>query len=173
MTTLDRDRSRAGWLRPTARGLTPASVELAASTKRSGAGSTAPTVAFRMDEAAALLHPVAPVRVGLDILGGLLAMLILPGPTCVAWVAGGLTVEIWGWFATRTQKTPDGELIATMRDATEERARAEELEETRRTRRMLSEAAGMSWVAGCIACACRKRRIALHDVNDIQQIIVG
>src|ERR1700722_5528889 len=103
MTTLDRDRSRAGWLRPTARGLTPALAEHGASPKRSEAGSTAPTVAFRMDEAAPLLHPVAPVRVGLDILGGLLAMLILPGPTCVAWVAGGLTVEIWGWFATRAQ----------------------------------------------------------------------
>jgi PAS domain S-box-containing protein len=53
----------------------------------------------------------------------------------------------WGWFASRTQKMPDGELIVTMRDATEERARAEELEETRRTRRLLSESAGIgTWV---------------------------
>ncbi|MFI4966124.1 MAG: PAS domain S-box protein [Caulobacterales bacterium] len=53
----------------------------------------------------------------------------------------------WGWFASRTQKTPDGDLIVTMRDATEERARAEELEETRRTRRLLSESAGIgTWV---------------------------
>ena len=49
----------------------------------------------------------------------------------------------WGWFASRTQKMPDGQLIVTMRDATEERARADELEETRRTRRLLSEAAGI------------------------------
>jgi PAS domain S-box-containing protein len=49
----------------------------------------------------------------------------------------------WGWFASRTQKMQDGELIVTMRDATEERARAEELEETRRTRRLLSETAGI------------------------------
>ena len=47
------------------------------------------------------------------------------------------------WFAARTQKAVDGSLIVTMRDATEERARAEELEEVRRTRRLLSEAAGI------------------------------
>ena len=53
----------------------------------------------------------------------------------------------WGWFASRTQKMPDGELIVTMRDATEERARAEELEETRRMRRDLSESAGIgTWL---------------------------
>ncbi|HEV7386339.1 MAG TPA: PAS domain-containing protein [Phenylobacterium sp.] len=53
----------------------------------------------------------------------------------------------WGWFASRTQKMADGELIVTMRDATEERARAEELEETRRTRRLLGESAGIgTWM---------------------------
>jgi PAS domain S-box-containing protein len=53
----------------------------------------------------------------------------------------------WGWFASRTQKMANGELIVTMRDASEERARAEELEETRRTRRLLSESAGIgTWV---------------------------
>ncbi|HLZ75229.1 ATP-binding protein [Phenylobacterium sp.] len=55
--------------------------------------------------------------------------------------------ETWGWFASRTQKMPDGELIVTMRDATEERARSEELEETRRLRRELSESAGIgTWL---------------------------
>ncbi|MGZ6019891.1 MAG: ATP-binding protein, partial [Phenylobacterium sp.] len=55
--------------------------------------------------------------------------------------------ESWGWFASRTQKMPDGELIVTMRDATDERARAEELEETRRLRRELSESAGIgTWL---------------------------
>jgi PAS domain S-box-containing protein len=53
----------------------------------------------------------------------------------------------WGWFASRTQKMANGELIVTMRDASEERARAEELEETRRTRRLLAESAGIgTWV---------------------------
>jgi PAS domain S-box-containing protein len=47
------------------------------------------------------------------------------------------------WFAARSQKMPNGDIIVTMRDATEERARADELEETRRTRRLLSESAGI------------------------------
>jgi PAS domain S-box-containing protein len=47
------------------------------------------------------------------------------------------------WFAARTQKMPNGEYIGTLRDATDERARAEELEDTRRMRRQLSESAGI------------------------------
>ena len=47
------------------------------------------------------------------------------------------------WFAARTQKMPNGEYVGTLRDATEERARATELEETRRSRRLLSESAGI------------------------------
>ncbi len=47
------------------------------------------------------------------------------------------------WFSARTQRMPNGDYIASLRDASEERARAEELEETRRTRRQLSEAAGI------------------------------
>jgi PAS domain S-box-containing protein len=35
------------------------------------------------------------------------------------------------WFAARTQKLANGDFVATLRDATEERARAEELDETR------------------------------------------
>jgi PAS domain S-box-containing protein len=51
------------------------------------------------------------------------------------------------WFAARTQKMPNGEFIGALRDATAERGRAEELEETRRTRRLLSESAGIgTWV---------------------------
>ncbi len=51
------------------------------------------------------------------------------------------------WFAARTQKMPNGEFIGTLRDATAERARAEELEETRRFRRELSESAGIgTWL---------------------------
>jgi PAS domain S-box-containing protein len=51
------------------------------------------------------------------------------------------------WFAARTQKTASGDYIASLRDANDQRARAEELEETRRTRRLLSESAGIgTWV---------------------------
>jgi len=53
----------------------------------------------------------------------------------------------WSWFASRTQKMPDGQLIVTMRDASEDRAHASELEETRRTRRLLGESAGIgTWL---------------------------
>ena len=31
----------------------------------------------------------------------------------------------------------------------------------------------MAWVAGCIACAYRKRLVALHDIDDVEQIVVG
>jgi PAS domain S-box-containing protein len=51
------------------------------------------------------------------------------------------------WFAARTQKLANGDFVATLRDATEERARAEELDETRRMRRELSESAGIgTWL---------------------------
>jgi PAS domain S-box-containing protein len=51
------------------------------------------------------------------------------------------------WFSARTQKMPNGDYIASLHDASEERARAEELEETRRTRRQLSERAGIgTWL---------------------------
>ncbi|HXA38257.1 MAG TPA: PAS domain-containing protein [Phenylobacterium sp.] len=51
------------------------------------------------------------------------------------------------WFSARTQKMPNGDFIGTLRDATEERAQAEELEDTRRARRLLSESAGIgTWV---------------------------
>ena len=47
------------------------------------------------------------------------------------------------WFASRIQKMPDGNFLGVMRDASEERARADELEEIRRSRRLLSESAGI------------------------------
>jgi len=46
-------------------------------------------------------------------------------------------------FAARSQKMADGSLIVTMRDLTEARAHAEELQEVRHTRRLLSEASGI------------------------------
>jgi PAS domain S-box-containing protein len=51
------------------------------------------------------------------------------------------------WFAARTQRLANGDFVATLRDATEERARADELEGTRRTRRLLGESAGIgTWI---------------------------
>ncbi|MEO8113447.1 MAG: ATP-binding protein, partial [Phenylobacterium sp.] len=49
----------------------------------------------------------------------------------------------WRWFAGRAQKTAEGRLIVIMRDATEERVRATELQEARRTRKLLGAAAGI------------------------------
>jgi len=47
------------------------------------------------------------------------------------------------WVAGRRQATADGFHIVSMRDATAERARAEELDEARRTRKMLGASAGV------------------------------
>jgi PAS domain S-box-containing protein len=47
------------------------------------------------------------------------------------------------WYRARTTRMPNGDYIGMARDATEERARAAEIEEVRRTRRLLSESAGI------------------------------
>ena len=47
------------------------------------------------------------------------------------------------WFSGYHQKMPDGDRIGVLRDVTEDRARNAELEEARRTRQMLAEAAGI------------------------------
>ena len=47
------------------------------------------------------------------------------------------------WMASRSQKLPDGSVMVTMRDATAERARQFELEDGRRTRKLLGTAAGI------------------------------
>jgi len=47
------------------------------------------------------------------------------------------------WIAARRQMTADGYHIVSMRDATAERARTQELEEARRTRKMLGASAGV------------------------------
>jgi PAS domain S-box-containing protein len=49
----------------------------------------------------------------------------------------------WRWFAARRQMMPNGLHICTMRDATEQRAHAQELGEARRTRKLLGVAAGI------------------------------
>ncbi|MEW5684715.1 MAG: PAS domain-containing protein [Pseudomonadota bacterium] len=47
------------------------------------------------------------------------------------------------WFAARGQRMADGSFIVTLRDATADRARREEVEEARRTRKALGASAGI------------------------------
>jgi PAS domain S-box-containing protein len=47
------------------------------------------------------------------------------------------------WFSGYHQRMPDGDRVGVLRDVTEDRARDAELEEARRTRQMLSTAAGI------------------------------
>ncbi len=49
----------------------------------------------------------------------------------------------WRWFSGRAQLTDNGLMIGVLRDATEDQARQAELQEARRTRLLLSEAAGV------------------------------
>ncbi len=63
---------------------------------------------------------------------------ITEGDVRVRLKAGG-----WRWYAARRQITDDGVHIVTLRDIAEARARATELEEARRTRQLLSVAAGI------------------------------
>jgi PAS domain S-box-containing protein len=49
----------------------------------------------------------------------------------------------WHWYANRRQRLPDGCQAVTLRDATEGRAHREELEEARRTRKVLGAEAGI------------------------------
>ena len=49
----------------------------------------------------------------------------------------------WRWFEGRAQLTEDGRIIGLVRDVTEERARQSELDESRMTRLLVSEAAGI------------------------------
>jgi PAS domain S-box-containing protein len=49
----------------------------------------------------------------------------------------------WRWFAARRQMMANGLHICTMRDAADARARAAELEDARRTRKMLGASAGI------------------------------
>ncbi|MDO8911090.1 MAG: PAS domain S-box protein [Phenylobacterium sp.] len=47
------------------------------------------------------------------------------------------------WFEGRSQLTDDGQIIGTLRDATQDRERQAEVEDARRTRLLLSESAGV------------------------------
>ena len=64
---------------------------------------TPATLAMRLDEAAKVVHPMAPVRLVLYLLGGLMAAPVLPWRTYAAWIAAGFVLEIGCWFATLAQ----------------------------------------------------------------------
>ena len=60
-----------------------------------------PTLALRLDEAAAAVHTVVRVKLVLSLIGGLTAALLLSGRVAAAWVAGAFAIEFWCWLATR------------------------------------------------------------------------
>jgi len=60
-----------------------------------------PTLALRLDEAAVAVRAVLPVRIGIDVLAGVTAAMLLPLAVCLVWVAGALALEVWSWIATR------------------------------------------------------------------------
>lgn len=64
-------------------------------------GRVRPTWSQRFDEAAAPWHEVAAPKVGLSLVAALAAAMILPGALCIAWAAGMIAIEVWGWRVTR------------------------------------------------------------------------
>jgi len=84
-----------------------------------------------------IYHPddVPPIRARVQSMG--------PGQVHESQVRVLMKDGDWRWCAARSQKMPDGCFIVTMRDATAQRAHQEELDEARRTRRMLGTAAGV------------------------------
>jgi PAS domain S-box-containing protein len=71
-----------------------------------------PTLAARLDEATPAVHQVSGVRAALTLGGGWAVSTILPATVCVGWVAVGLGLELWAWFAARP---PSPERPATSR----------------------------------------------------------
>ena len=61
------------------------------------------TLAAALDQAAAPLFPVIPVKAVFAVLGAAAGMLLLPSSLCLAWILGCLIIEVWGWFAARRQ----------------------------------------------------------------------
>lgn len=60
-------------------------------------------LAMRLDEAAAMVHPVTPVKMALSGFGVLIGALLGALPLSLGWVAVAIALEVWGWFATRQQ----------------------------------------------------------------------
>jgi PAS domain S-box-containing protein len=61
------------------------------------------TIGVRLDEAAAAVHRVASPRLMLYPLASLSAALLLPVAEFLGWMAAGLGLEAWLWYATRAQ----------------------------------------------------------------------
>ncbi len=112
MTKLRRGLRRAGWTtRPETGWNTPPETGLSypdplgcfAKPGQAKAATPKPSLSLRLDEAAILIHSIVAVRMGMAILVGLLAGLILPWRSAATWMEGALVVEAWSWFATRAQ----------------------------------------------------------------------
>ncbi|MES2035514.1 MAG: ATP-binding protein [Pseudomonadota bacterium] len=67
----------------------------------SPAAHTSPTLSLRLDEAAATMRAVLPVRALLDVMAGVVGILLLPAAVTAVWLAGALALEVWTWAATR------------------------------------------------------------------------
>ena len=96
-------RSREGWIKPH-----PADLIQPSSPEPSGGGRARskpgrPALSASLDEAAGLLHAIAPVRLVLIVMGAFVSASLLPRTAIVAWICGGLAIEVWSWFATRAQ----------------------------------------------------------------------
>jgi len=78
----------------------------------SGAAHAAarPTLAARIDEAAVEIHAVVLVKMGLTVLGGGVLAAVLSVGAGLAWIAVGLSLAVWSWFATRAQAR--GEIVS-------------------------------------------------------------
>jgi hypothetical protein len=94
-------RDREGWIKPADGVLIHASAAPDAGVSPRSPDRGLSDIAAGIDEAAVLLRAVAPARTALTMLGGLAACLMLSWAVCVGWVAGGLALELWSWFATR------------------------------------------------------------------------
>jgi PAS domain S-box-containing protein len=68
-----------------------------------GADESSPSLAVRLDEAAAAIHGKALVRGAIYVPAGVMAALVLPWTICAGWLAGGAILEIWSWLATSAQ----------------------------------------------------------------------
>jgi PAS domain S-box-containing protein len=60
-----------------------------------------PGLAARLDEAAPLVHQVRVIRIVLTLGSSWAVAMILPLAVCAGWLAAGMALEVWAWFAAR------------------------------------------------------------------------
>ena len=70
---------------------------------RASGDAKRPTLALRLDEAAAAVHSVVPIKLVLSGFGAAMAALVMPWRGAVAWGLGAALIEAWCWFATWPQ----------------------------------------------------------------------